>query len=622
MKTKSETQNSEAFLKAGGIQMIEKDPAILKKAIESNQEEFYFEPSSFQNKTTQEIMAYIKPLIPNLSYKESLQRLNALKTYVDKNLNELKNKTTAITSEENSSDSMVPFQLPSEYSEFNALIHQTQQQREEEKQRIEKEKHNNYLKKQEILENLKKIIENDETDKTIREVKDLQNEWKKIKILPKDKVEVLWNQYHKLLDTFYDKHSINIELKELDRQKNLNFKIDLCKKVLSLQEEPSLKRSFILLTKYHDEFKNTGPVPKEYNEEIWQRFKTASDEIYQQKKAKISLIEEQKEQNLEKKKVLVDKAILIARQLYEKPSDWKEKHAELNQLMSEWKNIGPTPRKDSNKVWMEFKSQYDEFYNNRNHFFDQLKKEKASNLERKLEICKKAEKIAKTLDFKSGEKELKLLQNEWREVGPVPKKEAEAIWLRFRTSCDEYFNARKENFKDRRVEEKENFIKKTSILNKLEAIATENQQDDDLFDKLKSLQKEWAQIGHVSYKQKDTINKKYKELGTQLFEKFKKLEGKLKTSQKIEHYNNLLAMPNGEKQISIEEFKIKRRIEGFKSELDTLENNIQFFAKSKNADGIMKDFEKKIEKIQRQVEQHQKDLNVIRQVKRKETQKS
>tara|TARA_X000000950_G_C13919616_1_gene662691 strand:+ start:1156 stop:3012 length:1857 start_codon:yes stop_codon:yes gene_type:complete len=573
-----------------------------------------FTESDFEGKSTKEILELIESQMTKLSYKESLQRLNILKTLVDENLEKDKNQALESYTMEGNNAEDLQFEVPKEFIKFNNLLSTIQQLRIEEKKRIEEEKETNYNKKLEILQKLSGIIENDETEKTIREVKELQLSWKAIKVLPKDKIEDLWNRYHRLLDTFYDKHSINIELKELDRQKNLEFKIELSKKVLSLHEEPNIKRSFILLNKYHEDYKNTGPVPREYNEEIWQRFKAASDEVYQNKKMKISEMEAQKEDNLEKKKILTDKAILVAKQTYERVDHWKLKQEELKALMEEWKKIGPVPKKQSNKIWAEFKNQFDEFYHNRNEFYSQVKEQKKVNLSKKLEICEKAEIISKELNFKTGEANLKSLQEQWKQIGPVPKKDAEQIWNKFRSSCDSFFEARKSYFKERRLEEKDNLIKKNNILDQL-SLCLSQESSDELLKKLKTLQSQWVQIGHVSYKQKDAVNNKYNELSTKIFEKFKGLKNEIRTNQKKQHFSNLLGMPNGAKQLSFEESKLRKRIESLKSEVHTLENNKQFFARSKNADDIFKDFDKKIEKSQILIKNLSKELQLIRQVK-------
>ena len=234
------------------------------------------------------------------------------------------------------------------------------------------EKKNNLALKKKLLVKLEEIVSQDETLETINQVKEIQKEWKAIRILPKESVNELWDKYNLLQNKFYDNHSINIELKELDRQKNLAYKIELTKKVEGLMDEKSIKRFFIMLNKYHEEFKNTGPVPKESNEPIWQAFKKASDSIHEAKQKIIEELENKKIENLKKKEILLEKAILINAVLPITPKEWSEKSKQFDDLFTEWKKIGPVPKSNKDAVWINFNGNRNDFFPfclNLNDFF-------------------------------------------------------------------------------------------------------------------------------------------------------------------------------------------------------------------------------------------------------------
>ena len=486
--------------------------------------------------------------------------------------------------------------------------------RMEERERIEKEKLKNFKLKQGLLEKLRAITETDETEKSLDEVKNIQQEWRSIRVLPAEKVQELWDSYHFLLDKFYDNHSINIELKELDRKKNLEVKIDLCKKVDELSSENSLKKSFILLNKYQEEFRNTGPVPREFNKEIWDRFRAACDKVYEQKKAVFEALEENRKKNLELKTILIEKAELIAQTSPKKIKEWREKTTELDGLMAEWKKIGQVPKAQNEEVWKRFRKSFNTFYDNKSNYFKQVNKERKANLILKEEICKRAEEIKDSEDLNFATNELKKLQREWKEIGPVPEKVSNAIWKRFRAACDEFFNRKQKAFEGRKEEETQNLSKKQELIVKLEAIL-ENGKSDTILNELKAIQKEWNTIGYVPIKSKKEVEAKYRKASDAVFNKFKLDRQSIKAGQIKEHYENLAQLPSGKQKLSDEEFKLKKKMKFLSGEIATLENNMEFFGRSKGAQKLKDEIAGKIDKTKDQLARLKAELKVIKNLK-------
>jgi len=501
---------------------------------------------------------------------------------------------------------------------FKTAHDQAKEARKEERERIDSQKLENLNLKKEILQKLDKITESDETESSLAEVKELQQEWKRIKIVPADKVKELWDGFHFYLNKFYDNHSINIELKELDRKKNLEVKIELCKKVDELSKENSLKRSFILLNKYQDEFRNTGPVPREYNKEIWERFQQACDKLYEQKKVLFAELEEVRTKNLELKEVLVEKASIIAAGNYHKQKEWKDKSQELDGLMAEWKKIGPVPKSNNDQVWKSFRGSFNTFYLNKSQYFKQQYKERKANLILKEDICQKAEELKDSEDFNYATNEIIKLQKEWKEIGPVPEKISNAVWRRFRAACDTFFERKNKKYASRKEEETDNLKLKQELITRLNTLL-EGEKSDDLLAKLKEIQQSWNQIGYVPIKQKKSIESQYHKVSDQVFEKFKLDKQSMKSGQMRDHYRNLADLPSGGKRLNDEEFKIKKKMSFLTGEMQTLENNMEFFGRSSGSQKLKKEIEDKIQKMSEQRDRLKLELKAIKNAKIQES---
>lgn len=488
-----------------------------------------------------------------------------------------------------------------------------QSRRGEQRQRIEEEKQKNLSIKRRILDELKNITENDETAESLDKVKELQNEWKKIRAVPREFVQELWDAYRFHLDKFYDNLSINFELKELDRKKNLEAKIELCMKVDQLQEEASVKVAMNLLNKYHDEWKHTGPVPKEYAEEIWTRFKAASDKIYEQKKAQMDELREMRRKNLELKTAINEKLDQVATMLYEKPKEWIEKTELINSFFEEWKKVGPVPKEHNEGIWGTFKELRNQFYRNKNQFFKQLNKEKIDNLTKKEALCEKAEALKDSDDWQKTTNELIRLQGDWKKVGPVPEKQSDEVWKRFRAACDHFFNRKEEHFKGQKEEQEKNLDLKKALIEEAKALeAMAEDKVEEVFKKLREIQKSWNTIGFVPIKFKNQLQKDFTGLVDALYKKHKRNAEDMKEGQLQEHFEELAGSPDGKRRLQGEERRVKEKIRFLKNDVATLENNIGFFSNSKTAGPLIKEINTKIKKANDQIERLEKELKMIK----------
>ncbi len=502
--------------------------------------------------------------------------------------------------------------------QFNNASKELKQKKTDEKLRQEAEKLDNLKKKHSLLEKIKALTEGEETKDSLSKLKEYQTEWKSIRNLPKEHIEKLWESYHLYIHNFYDNLSMFNELKDLDRRKNLDQKIDLTKKVSELALEPSTKKVVILLKKYQEEWKSVGPVPKESNDDIWNRFKQECDRIYEMIKAVMAENERKREENLSSKKELLAKALELSNIHSARIKEWLEHSTTANQLMEEWKKVGMVPIKYKESLWEEFRTARNTFYNNKNEFFKKMHAERNHNLKLKTELCEKAEAIsANPIDLNKQTDELKKMQDHWKSIGPVHEKISDAIWKRFRTACDRFFEQKAKHYAGQAEEHKKNLEIKNSLLVQLEELL--NREDGaTIIADLKSLQEQWNQAGFVPMNAKEAVNKKYNELTDKVFNKFKQAHTAIRDSKDRSHFEALLNSPNGSERLKREERFLQDKIRGMKSDIDTWDNNLGFFAKSKGENPMVDQIKEKIVGAEKQIKQLEEKVKLIRQVAKQE----
>jgi flagellin-specific chaperone FliS len=603
-KEEVETSRTETENKPEAADDIQKNPqkVVLDESILTKDLEAVSSPDE---------LAELAALCMNFEPKKALKRLNQIRSRVGEVLREQKKLALEQWIQDGNDVQEFIQEESSALKNINSLLETARAAREEEKARLEREKVANFKRKQELLENLKSLVQRDETEATLQEVKDIQKEWSAIRLIPKDKENELWEEYNYLLNTFYDNHGINIELKELDRKKNLETKIDLCKKVDELSQMHSIKRSFILLNKYRDEFRNTGPVPRAFNKDIWDRFNAACDKIYEAKKGELAKLDEEKNANLEKKTILVEKAGLISAVSYDKTKVWNAKTKDMEKLMDSWKAIGPVPKSDNERIWKEFRGNFDTFYTNKSAYFKELNAQYKANLILKEDIIKQAGSLLENPDLDFGTGEIIKLQKEWKKIGPVSPKVSNPVWKKFRGICDDFFAKKDASRADQIAEEKENLEKKQNLINRLKGFL-EEEPKEDLAKEMRAIEKEWRSIGFVPFKEKKKIEKAFEKAADAVFEKFKIEKKDYQEERAEEHYKDLATMPGGLKRLKDEEFKIKKKLTFLNGEISTLQNNIEFFGRSSSAQKLKQDIEKKIETMQKQIGRLKGQLKAIK----------
>ena len=493
---------------------------------------------------------------------------------------------------------------------FNAAFGIFKANRSKQSEDLEKQKVENLAKKQAILEELKEIIASDESlKKTYDDFRTLQDRWKEIGPVPAADNSNLWNNYHFLVEKFFDKVRIGRELRDLDMKKNLDSKIELCEKAEELLDEKSISKAFKALQKLHEDWKEIGPVPQDKKDEIWERFKSATDKINAIRREHYAKLEEEQTNNLEAKKALCEKMEELVAEEYASVNAWQKKSNELSEIFGVWKTIGPAGKKDNEEIWTRFRGAMDTFFAKKKEFFSTLKDRQTENLERKTQLCIEAEALMESTEWKNATEQMKKLQEEWKTIGPVPKRHTDKIWKRFRAACDTFFNRKNEHFSGRRTEEEANLAAKKALLEEIKAFELGASRNENM-DAIKAFQKRWIEIGYVPMKHKDAINKEYRELIDGLFDTMRKNHNEASTNEFREMMEGWKDDPNANDKVRRERNTLQTRIQKLRDEIAVLENNIGFFAKSKNAELMRAEYEKKINKAKEDLKVLEEKLKI------------
>jgi hypothetical protein len=483
--------------------------------------------------------------------------------------------------------------------------------REEEKKRAEEEKLANLKTKQLILEKIRGLVDSEESENTLANLRELMREWKEVRSIPKEFHEALSSEYKVLIDKYYDNLSIFNELKDLDREKNLELKIELIKKVEALKDEPSMRKAIVILNKYHEDWKNTGPVRREISDEIWSRFKSASDIIIEKVKLQRAESDLKRQTNLESKLLLIEKSEAAITALPESTPEWQKLSKELDLYFEEWKKIGPVPSAQNEEVWSKFQSIRNHFYQSRKQFFKELNKNRIENLKLKEALCEKAESLKGSEEFMKTSDVLKELQEQWKKIGPVPEEQSQALWNRFRSSLDEFFERRNVFFDERKKSESVAVEARESIIEKIQKL--HNNPSDVTFEVLKNIQQDWNRSGFVSGKRFHSLNNKYQKLIDPLFQNLREQNKQERVKNVKSHVEGMSQNADGKSKLKLEERRIKETIKKIDDEISTIDNNKSFFQLSKNADAVLKQFDDKIKKLKEQRERLQAELEVYKQ---------
>ncbi|MBP3254629.1 MAG: DUF349 domain-containing protein [Bacteroidales bacterium] len=496
--------------------------------------------------------------------------------------------------------------------EFFKLYALYKEKRQQYLQAEEEKKQENLSKKKSLLEELKQLLE---SEKSLKEIYDdfnaIQEKWKNVGNVPHSEVNNLWESYHFLIEKFYEKVKINRELRDLDMKKNLEEKLILCEKAEELLLSEDINNSFQMLQEYHKAWKEIGPVPSDKNDEVWERFKKASDDINARRKEYYEKRSSEYEENYKLKQALVEQAEEINSHQRTKLSDWNKDGELMSQLVEKWKTVGPVLRQYSEDIWNKFKAQKDGFFEARKEAFAQNKKIEEDNYSKKVSICERAEQIVKRTDFDQATKELKALQEDWKKIGYVRKSLSDQIWLRFRAACDEFFKLKSEAYMQTHQEVEQNISKKEALIEELKQYQFTEDKVQNV-EALKDFQKRWFEVGFTPKQERTKLQKQWDDI---ISENKTKLQiSAAEIAQGHSRFLQNLDLTAGSAKKSL-----KQRIAALEKQIDSVENNLEFLASSKNAEILKKEFENKINRLKEEKNELFKCLKDLNEPKQKAT---
>lgn len=465
----------------------------------------------------------------------------------------------------------------------------------------EAEKYENLKKKYDIIDKIKDLVNREESiNKTFQEFRNLQNEWHSTGVVPQSALKDLWENYHHNVEIFYDYIKINKELRDLDLKKNLEAKILLCEKTEELLLEPSAVTAFRILQEYHNQWREIGPVPHESKNEVWERFKEATSKVNRRHHEFFESQKDEQRKNLEAKIAICEKVEEINLGEVKSFRDFETRSEEVVKLQKMWRTIGFAPKKHNNRIYQRFREACDAFFEKKRSFYTDNKELQQDNLQKKTDLCVQAESFMESTDWKAATDTLIRLQKEWKEVGPVPRKQSEKIWKRFRKACDHFFERKAAHFSTVDTSYDDNLKAKTAIIEELEQF-DENLGFKEAFEKLKEVQRRWAEVGFVPFNMKEEINRKYKNALNRQFDRLKlddEDKNILRYKNKLE---NVRSNPRMARKIQTEREKFYTRIRQLENDITLWENNIGFFAKSKTAESMISEVKEKIENARKTI---------------------
>lgn len=499
------------------------------------------------------------------------------------------------------------FRPSDEERDFNTYYYEFKKQVSSIRKEAEKQKDKNLEVKTEILNKLRELVDGEETTLSMNAIKAIQEEWKSVGPVPSSQNRSLWANYNALMDRFYDNRSIYFELKELDRKKNLESKLELCEKAEALTSVADLKEAIKSLNELHEEFKHIGPVPREDQEALWQRFKTASDAVYDRRK---EFYEGQKEvfkKNQVEKEALIEKLAVFAEFKADRIKEWNSKTKEILEIQKDWEKVGPVPRESGREINKAFWTAFKKFFHNKNMFFKELDEIRATNQSKAEGLIEKAEELKDSTDWQNTANALIGLQQEWKKLGPTPEKSRDSLYKRFKAACDTFFDNRRNSNKQANSEYEANYKKKQAICELIVGAAEGNPSESELT----GLVDQFNEIGFVPRKNMKDIQAQFKEAVDIYLEKLDDGFDREDFLFRL-NLNRIQSDPNANKTLNKKEHGIRKQISDLENNITLWKNNLEFFAASKTADKLKDQFDVKIQKAEEEIEKLKKKLSILR----------
>lgn len=476
------------------------------------------------------------------------------------------------------------------------LLREYRRRRDEYTADMDRVKEENYRVKQGIIEELKELIDTDETlGSTFAKFRELQQRWKETGAVPQQYVKDIWETYNLYVENFYNFIKINKELRDLDLKKNLEVKEALCAEAEELAGEKSVIDAFNRLQKLHDEWRETGPVARELKDQLWERFKAASTVVNKRHQEYFEMLKEEQMHNLELKSALCEEVEKMAAAAPSTLKAWNRVTEKLLDIQTRWKAVGFAPRKENNKIYERFRAACDSLFEQKRAFYASLREEMDENYKLKVGICEAAEALSESGEWKESTDKLIALQAEWKKIGAVSRRHSDTLWKRFRAACDAFFERKAAHFASMGDEYEENLARKKALIEEMLSADIEAGG----YELIREFQRRWSEIGFVPIKAKSAIRKQYKEAVDKMFGALRSAEGDKSMNRFRDKVSSMAA--SGDRRLASERERLYNKVRRLEQEIALLENNVGFFSKSSNAESLIADVKEKIEKAKREM---------------------
>lgn len=545
---------------------------------------------NYSEKNLAELVSCFEALVGNEDRMRMSKEAEALKSAFYKRLQ--KEKADAGISVETDDNPFASIEAG-----FKELYNKYRKERAEYNSQLEKEREDNLQKKEAVIADLKALLEKQEdVNATFPEFREIQNRWRAVGPVPAQSYRNINETYQLYVEQFYDMVKINRELRDLDFKKNLEAKEEFCQTAETLAESSNVIDAFRELQKLHEQWKEYGPVAKEFRESIWERFKAATAVINKKYQAHFEGLKEQQADNLAKKTALCEKVEEIAGREVANSNEWNAFSKEIEDIQKEWKGIGFASKKENQKIYDRFRAACDKFYERKRDFYSEYKDSINANLDKKIALCEAAEELKTSTDWKKATDQFISLQKQWKEIGAVPRKKSDQLWKRFRAACDEFFAERDKNAKPEN-DYYGNLKAKQRLIEEIKAY--ELKGDDSDLQAMHDFQKRWQEIGFVPFKEKDNVAKAYKEACAKFPTGRPQRKGRA-------------ARPLSEKERLIQKYN------ALEQDVVTYENNIGFFSMSKSSEPLIKQMQERIAQAKEELKALAEQIRVLTQSEEQE----
>ena len=563
--------------------------------------------SEYSSMSKAELVAALEALVEK-PVEEIKREENAIKmAFYQIRKEELDKEKEAFLAKGNEEAAFAPREDEDE-AKLKELLNQIKEKRAAHNAAIEEARAKNLEAKQAIIDEIRAISgDADNVNKHYNKVQELRHQFQQIGEVPAANATEIWKTYQAAVESFYDMLKLNKELRDYDFKKNLEQKEQLCEEAEKLSEEENVLEAFRSLQALHDKWREIGPVAKEMRETLWARFKEASAAVNKRHQAFFEQRKKREKENEDAKTSLCEKLEAIIAEDHATYAAWDEATKQIIALQEDWKKLGFAARKVNAALFTRFRAKCDEFFSEKAAFFKRMKEEMAANLEKKVALCEKAEALKDSQDWKKTTEALVALQKEWKTVGPVVKKQSDAVWKLFVSACDYFFEQKAKLTVNVRQEERNNLKQKKAVIAAInEQLA--NADEKEAVKNIRELMKQWQGIGHVPFKEKDKVYAEYKKAVDAAYDKLDMKESRAN----IANFENALNNMSDTDKMYRERERLVRTYEQSVNELKTFENNLGFFnAQSKSGSSMLKEMERRIAKIKEDIAVLEKKIKLI-----------